>query len=240
MYLRKANERGKVSLGWLDSHHSFSFGHFYDENHMGFSVLRVINDDIVQPSRGFDTHGHRDMEIISYVISGALEHKDSAGNHHIIPAGDVQVMSAGTGIMHSEYNASKTSPVRFLQIWILPNQKGLAPSYAQKTVVNEQGLELLVNGDGSHGALAINQDATISRLKLTEGQRFSFDMSNAAGYLHIIEGAAAVHASGSSEHDAEMKEGDALGIEEGDEVSVVAKRTLIALWFTLPHSKVST
>lgn len=236
MYLRKANERGKANLGWLDSHHSFSFGHFYDENHMGFSVLRVINDDIVQPSRGFDTHGHRDMEIISYVISGALEHKDSAGNHHIIPAGDVQVMSAGTGIMHSEYNASKTSPVRFLQIWILPSQKGLAPSYAQKTVVNEQGLELLVNGDGSHGALAINQDATISRLKLSEGQRFSFDMSNAAGYLHIIDGAAEINVSGSSDHHAHIQEGDAVGLEEGEELSVEAKRSLVALWFTLPTS----
>ena len=235
MYLRKANERGKVNLGWLISRHSFSFGHFYDANHMGFSVLRVINDDVVQPARGFDTHGHRDMEIISYVISGALEHRDSAGNHHIIPSGDVQVMSAGTGITHSEYNASKNSPVRFLQIWILPSQKGLSPSYAQKTVENKQGLEPLVNRNGSQGALAINQDASISRLQLSEGERFRFDTSDTAGYLHIIEGAAAVRVGDSSEYGVEIEEGDAVGTEDGDHVSVVAKRPLVALWFTLPH-----
>ena len=239
MYLRKGDDRGTVSLGWLASQHSFSFGHFYDANHMGFSVLRVINDDVVQPSRGFDTHGHRDMEIISYVISGALEHKDSAGNHHIIPAGDVQVMSAGTGIMHSEYNASDDSPVRFLQIWIVPKQKGLTPSYAQKTVVNQQGLELLVNCDGADGGLAINQDATISRLKLSDGESVSFNTSTGAGYLHIIGGAAEVNVSGSSDHHAHIQEGDAVGLEEGEELSVEAKRSLVALWFTLPKAMAS-
>ena len=120
--------RSKVNLGWLNSNHSFSFGHYYDVNHMGFSVLRVINDDVVQPGRGFDTHGHKDMEIVSYVVKGALKHKDSAGNEYQVPAGDIQVMSAGRGIMHSEYNASDTEEVNFLQIWILPNQKGGLPT----------------------------------------------------------------------------------------------------------------
>ena len=118
VYMRKAEERGKVNLGWLNSNHSFSFGHYYDVNHMGFSVLRVINDDVVQPGRGFDTHGHKDMEIVSYVVKGALKHKDSAGNEYQVPEGDIQVMSAGRGIMHSEYNASDTEEVNFLQIWI--------------------------------------------------------------------------------------------------------------------------
>lgn len=134
VYLRKSEERGKVNLGWLKSNHSFSFGHYYDVNHMGFSVLRVINDDVVQPGRGFDTHGHKDMEIVSYVVKGALKHKDSAGNEYQVPEGDIQVMSAGRGIMHSEYNASDTEEVNFLQIWILPNQKGGAPSYGQRAL----------------------------------------------------------------------------------------------------------
>lgn len=134
VYMRKAEERGKVNLGWLNSNHSFSFGHYYDVNHMGFSVLRVINDDVVQPGRGFDTHGHKDMEIVSYVVKGALKHKDSAGNEYQVPAGDIQVMSAGRGIMHSEYNASDTEEVNFLQIWILPNQKGGAPTYGQRAL----------------------------------------------------------------------------------------------------------
>ena len=139
VYMRKAEERGKVNLGWLRSNHSFSFGHYYDVNHMGFSVLRVINDDVVQPGRGFDTHGHKDMEIVSYVVKGALKHKDSAGNEYQVPQGDIQIMSAGSGIMHSEYNASDTEEVNFLQIWIVPNQKGGEPTYRQRALMPRGG-----------------------------------------------------------------------------------------------------
>ena len=130
-YIRKGSERGNVNLGWLNSKHSFSFGQYYDANHMGFSALRVFNDDIVQAGKGFETHGHRDMEIISFVVSGALKHKDSTGNDYVIPAGDIQVMSAGKGIRHSEMNASECEEVNFIQIWIEPNVTGVQPAYLQ-------------------------------------------------------------------------------------------------------------
>ena len=162
--LRPANERGHADFGWLDSRHSFSFGEYHDPAHMGFGPLRVINDDRVAAGAGFPTHGHRDMEIISYVLEGGLEHKDSIGTGSVIRPGDVQRMSAGTGIQHSEYNASKTAPVHFLQIWILPEQRGQTPSYEQKnfTLDDKRGrLRLVGSRDGRDGSVVIHRDVDL-------------------------------------------------------------------------------
>ena len=243
IYLRKANERGKVNFGWLTSRHSFSFGHYYDAKHMGFSALRVINDDVVQAGRGFETHGHRDMEIISYVISGALKHKDNTGNEYVVPAGDVQVMSAGRGIMHSEFNPSSEEPVNFLQIWVVPNVKGGTPGYAQKTFGSTAGgseknrsdskLELLVSEDGRNGSLHIKQNAAISRLTLREGEAWEKATNQQKGYLHVISGNAKVVIDSETDN-VELGAGDALGIFEEDTIHLKASGEFVALWFDLP------
>ncbi|PWC42800.1 pirin family protein [Azospirillum sp. TSO22-1] len=162
--VRNRDERGAVNMGWLDSRHSFSFGHYFDPAHMGFRALRVINDDRVIPGAGFPTHGHADMEIVSYVLDGALEHKDSLGTGSVIRPGEVQRMSAGTGIRHSEYNASRENPARFLQIWILPERKGLAPGYEQTAFAeaDKRGtLRLVGSRDGRQGSVTIHQDVDL-------------------------------------------------------------------------------
>lgn len=233
VYLRKAHTRGKVDFGWLQSQHSFSFGHYYDPKHMGFSALRVINDDVVQAGRGFETHGHRDMEIISYVVDGALKHKDSTGNEYVVPAGDVQVMSAGKGIMHSEFNPSSDEPVNFLQIWIVPSEKGGEPGYAQKTFGSDAQLELLVSSDGKDDSLKIKQDASISRLQLNASEQLSFETGKRKGYLHIVGGNAQVKV-GSEEEILLLSHGDAVGVFESDTIDIVASNDLVALWFNLP------
>ena len=160
---RLADARGHANFGWLDSRHSFSFGNYYDPDQMGFGPLRVINDDRVAPGQGFGSHGHRDMEIISYVLEGALEHKDSIGTGSVIRPGEVQLMSAGTGIRHSEYNHSKTGPVHFLQIWILPERQGLAPRYEQKAFGADRRsvLRLVAARDGRDGAVTLGQDVDL-------------------------------------------------------------------------------
>ena len=243
IYLRRANERGHVDFGWLKSHHSFSFGHYYDANHMGFSVLRVINDDVVQPGRGFETHGHRDMEIISYVVSGALKHKDSNGNEYTVPAGDVQVMSAGKGIMHSEFNPSNNEAVNFLQIWIVPDEKGGKPSYAQKTfgknnhgaLNQDEPLELLVSSDGREGSLKIKQNAEISRLTLNANETWRSATKSRKGYLHVISGNVRVSSQSTVESESiNLGAGDAIGIYEHDSFSIDAIENAVALWFDLP------
>jgi len=174
--IRKAQERGHANHGWLDTYHTFSFANYYDPQNMGFRSLRVINEDYISPSAGFGTHGHRDMEIITYVLAGALEHKDSIGNGSVIYPGDVQRMSAGTGIMHSEFNHSQSEPVHLLQIWLLPNTQGDPPSYAQQNfgLAKEPGkLRLVAARDGREGALSIKQDADLYAAVLEKGDRIS-------------------------------------------------------------------
>lgn len=187
--VRQAQERGRANFGWLDSKHTFSFGSYYDPQHMGFSALRVINDDKVIPGAGFETHGHRDMEIISYVLSGTIAHKDSEGNVQTLPAGEFQLMSAGKGIYHSEFNASKADDLRFLQIWIEPNSLGGQPGYQQKDFGREPGLTPIATPDGREGTLHIKQDATLSQLILASGESLSLAVQ--AGrkvYVHLVSG----------------------------------------------------
>ena len=170
--IRKAADRGRADFGWLDSRHTFSFGEYHDPAHMGFGPLRVINDDRVAPGGGFPTHPHRDMEIVTYVLDGALEHKDSLGTGSVIRPGEVQRMSAGTGIRHSEYNASKVNPVHFLQIWVVPEKKGLPPGYEQKSFGAEEKrgrLRLVGSRDGRDGSLVIHRDVDLYATLLAKG-----------------------------------------------------------------------
>lgn len=188
--IRKSNDRGLTKTDWLKSYHTFSFGDYYNPNHMGFGNLRVINQDTVQPSKGFGTHQHRDMEIISYVVDGALEHKDSMGTGSVIKPGEIQRMSAGTGVAHSEFNASKQNLVHFLQIWILPRQAGLTPSYEQKTLpksLNE--LVLIGSPEGGEHAITIHQDVSLYVANLTRQNSINFDFhSGHKGWLQLIKG----------------------------------------------------
>jgi hypothetical protein len=191
--VRPAQERGAANFGWLDSRHTFSFGSYYDPNYMGFANLRVINEDKVNPAKGFATHGHRDMEIISYVLEGALEHKDSIGTGSVIRPGDVQRMSAGTGIMHSEYNHSDTDPVHFLQIWILPDKKDIEPSYEQKTFTQKEKsgtLRLVGSRDGRRGSITIHQDVDLYATLLKDGEEVSHSIANGrAAWVQVARGA---------------------------------------------------
>jgi hypothetical protein len=192
--LRKSNARGHADHGWLNARHTFSFAEYYDPAYMGFSVLRVINDDTVAPGRGFGTHPHRDMEIITYVLDGELQHRDSMGNGSIIRAGDVQYMSAGTGVKHSEVNPSPDTPVHLLQIWILPTENNLTPQYAQKTITVEEKRgrwRVLASPDGREDSISIQQDARILATVLHDGERLEY--RPAAGrslYLQMARGCA--------------------------------------------------
>jgi len=187
--IRRSHERGGANFGWLDSKHTFSFGNYYDERHMGFSALRVINDDRVTPGAGFDTHGHRDMEILSYVLEGEIAHKDSEGNIATLPVGEFQLMSAGSGIRHSEFNPSRTNGLHFLQIWIQPNVYGGAPGYQQKDFGRQPGLTLAVSPDGEAGSLVIKQDARIYQLLLEPNGQAILPADNARHYyVHVIDG----------------------------------------------------
>ncbi|SHF14397.1 hypothetical protein SAMN04487965_1472 [Microbulbifer donghaiensis] len=228
-YIRKADARGRANFGWLDSRHTFSFGSYYDPKHMGVSVLRVINDDTVKGGAGFGAHGHRDMEIISYVLEGAIEHRDSIGNRFVVPAGEVQRMSAGTGIQHSEYNASRSAPLKFLQIWIEPDVMGIPPSYEQARIEQRGPLTPLVTPDGRDGSLSMHQDASLYRLRLQPGEQFTLQTGGRSGYLHIVDGSAN---AGSSK----LAAGDGVGFTRTREQGIVAGTAgLEALWFDLPR-----
>jgi len=195
--VRPAAERGIANFGWLDSRHSFSFGHYYDPRHMGFGPLRVINEDRVRPGAGFDTHGHSDMEIISYVLEGALEHKDSIGTGSVIRPGDVQRMSAGSGIRHSEFNPSNSEPVHFLQIWLLPNEEGLTPSYEQKTFADGEKrgrLRLVASRDGRDGSVRIHQDANLYASLLDKEEAVTHALAaGRRGWIQVVRGAIEVN-----------------------------------------------
>ncbi len=230
-YLRPAQERGHANFGWLDSKHTFSFGHYYDPKHMGFSVLRVINDDTVRAGAGFDTHGHRDMEIISYILEGAIEHRDSMGNTFVVPAGEVQHMSAGTGVTHSEYNHSKTENLKFLQIWIQPNKRGVEPSYQQKKIEQTEQLTPLVTPNGHDNSLTIQQDASLSRLQLNADESFILETESKPGYLHIIDGDLTINDS------QQLNNGDGLGAFQETLEIRSGNDGVTALWFDLPNNK---
>ena len=178
--IRRSNDRGRTRLDWLDSRHTFSFGDYYDPQHMGFSDLRVINEDRVQPGKGFGTHSHRDMEILTYVLEGALAHKDSTGTSSVIRVGEVQRMSAGTGISHSEYNASQGAPVHFLQIWIVPSETGLKPGYEQNSVdfsAKPSGWILAAAPEGRGGAIKVHQDAELSIALIRKDEQVTYSLN---------------------------------------------------------------
>jgi len=194
--IRSAAERGQSRLGWLDSRHTFSFSHYYDPAHMGFGALRVINEDRVQPGKGFGTHSHRDMEILSWVLDGALEHKDSMGTHGVIRPGELQRMSAGTGITHSEFNASTSEPVHFLQIWLLPEREGLAPSYEQRAFAPadlEDRLHLIASHGGRDGSVKVHQDVNLYLSRMSPDASVSFRPDAGRSlWLHVAKGKAQV------------------------------------------------
>ena len=218
--VRRAEERGTANFGWLDSRHTFSFGDYYDPKRMGFGPLRVINEDRVNPGQGFGTHGHRDMEIVSYVLEGALEHKDSIGTGSVIRPGDVQVMSAGTGIRHSEFNHSKSEPVHFLQIWVVPKREGIAPRYEQKTFPDAEKrgrLRLVGSPDGREGSVVIHQDVELFAALLNSGEQVTHALTTGRrGWLQVVRGAVAMNG-----RDLDAGDGAAL---EGEPVLIVAAK----------------
>lgn len=215
--VRKSEDRGVANFGWLNSRHTFSFGSYYDPQHMGVSALRVINDDIVDPGAGFATHGHRDMEIISLVLEGAIEHKDSEGNIQTLPAGEFQLMSAGSGIMHSEYNASQQDPLRFLQIWVQPNVTGQKPGYQQKDFGKQPGLTPIATPEGQDGTLHIKSDTRLSQLILEPGAEL--DVSVAKGrkvFVHLVSSELQI-TTNSSQQTLNSGDGATITLDKGED-----------------------
>ena len=232
LQIRKSEDRGMAKHGWLDSAHSFSFASYQDPDHVHFGPLRVINEDRVQPGQGFGTHGHADMEIISYVLDGALEHKDSLGTGSVIRYGDVQRMSAGTGVRHSEFNHSKTEGVHFLQIWIIPSEQGVAPSYEEKhfDAASKQGkLRLIASKDARDGSVLIHQDASIYATILGGSDKVELPLAaGRLGYVHVIRGGVTVNGQ-------VLKGGDALKISDEAAIALSDATDSEILVFDLPH-----
>jgi len=227
--VRRGRDRGHAEHGWLSSRHSFSFAHYFDPAHMGFRSLRVINDDTVAPGAGFPTHGHRDMEIVTYVVSGSLEHKDNAGNHAVLPRGGVQQMTAGSGIRHSEYNASDSEPLRLLQIWILPERDGLAPGHTEMQVSDEakRGRLTLIAAPGGDGVLPLHQDAQVYAAILADGEEVRHAIAPGRGvWIQVVSGALRVG-------DAALAEGDGLAVEDAAEIAIAAAGEAEFLLFDL-------
>jgi quercetin 2,3-dioxygenase len=231
MEVRRSEERGGAHHGWLKSKHSFSFADYYDPRHSGFGPLLVINEDRVAPGAGFGTHGHRDMEIISYVLDGALEHKDSMGTGSVLHYGDVQRMSAGSGVRHSEFNGSKTDEVHFLQIWIQPNVKGIEPSYEEKhfsTDSKKGKLRLIASSDGRQESVLIHQDASIYAAILEEGDKAEHALApGRLAYVHVIRGDVTVNG-------VPLKDGDALKIGREECIVLDHPEAAEVLLFDLP------
>jgi quercetin 2,3-dioxygenase len=234
-YLRKSEERGATKFDWLNSKHTFSFGHYYDEKQMSFGSLRVINEDIVVPKGGFPTHPHHDMEIITYVLEGALEHKDSLGTGSIILPGDVQRMSAGTGISHSEFNPKYDKPVHLLQIWIIPEKTGLQPSYEQKNFAQKRKpnqLTLLASHDGRDDSLTIHQDANIYVLDLNAKQTFTYNLhKERMVWIQMARGS-------TISNEFNLKQGDGIGISDEKSIHFDAIENAEILIFDLTYQKI--
>lgn len=228
--IRRSEERGHADHGWLDTYHTFSFNTYHDEKYMGFRTLRVINEDRIQPGKGFGTHPHRDMEIISYVVDGALEHKDSMGNGSIIRPGDIQRMSAGSGVMHSEFNPSESEPGHFLQIWILPDQKGVDPGYEQKHFsTNEKlgRLRLIASKDGRGGSVRIHQDANVYASILEKDAEITMPIK--AGrhvWVQAVRGSVSLN-------DHRLKAGDGAAVSDEDSISLTGLEVCEILLFDL-------
>ncbi len=230
--VRRAEARGHENHGWLDSRHTFSFANYHDSKYMGFGPLRVVNEDRVQPGAGFAAHGHRDMEILSYVIEGALAHQDSLGTGSVIRPGDVQVMTAGTGIRHSEFNASKVDPVHFLQIWLLPERQGLPPRYDQKTFPESERrgrLRLVASHDGRGGSALIHQDADVFATLLNDGEAVDHRLNaGRRAWVQIVRGSAAIG-------DIAVHAGDGAAVEGAAVLTITSReRDSEILVFDLP------
>ncbi len=228
--LRKADDRGHADHGWLKSHHTFSFADYYDPAHMGFRTLRVINDDWIAPGRGFGTHPHRDMEIFTVMLEGSLEHKDSMGNGRQLKPGQIQLMSAGRGVTHSEFNPSKTEAGHLLQIWIHPSERGLAPSYTEwhpDPAKEKDPRVLIISSDGRDGSATIHQDADIYRVRLAPGQSVSHELKPGRGaWVHIADGELTLN-------DSSLTTGDGASTEDAGLLTLTAAKATEAILFDL-------